>query len=47
MPDALELPLTIPAELGPAAAVVSELRDRVRAVERVLAARVREEAVRA
>ena len=33
MPDALELPLTIPAELGPAAAVVSELRDRVRAVE--------------
>jgi hypothetical protein len=33
MPDALELPLRIPAELGPAAAVVSELRDRVRAVE--------------
>ncbi len=33
MPDALELPLTIPAELGPAAAVVAELRDRVRAVE--------------
>jgi hypothetical protein len=33
MPDALELPLTIPAELGPAAVVVSELRDRVRAVE--------------
>jgi len=33
MPDALELPLTVPAELGPAAAVVSELRDRVRAVE--------------
>ncbi len=33
MPDALELPLTIPAELGPAAAVVTELRDRVRAVE--------------
>ena len=33
MPDALELPLTIPAELGPAAAVLSELRDRVRAVE--------------
>jgi len=33
MPDALELPLTLPAELGPAAAVCSELRDRVRAVE--------------
>ena len=33
MPDVLELPLTIPAELGLAAAVVSELRDRVRAVE--------------
>ena len=33
MPDALELPLTIPAELGPAPAVRSELRDRVRAVE--------------
>jgi hypothetical protein len=33
MPDALELPLTLPAELGPAAAVLSELRDRVRAVE--------------
>jgi REP-associated tyrosine transposase len=33
MPDALELPLTIPAELGPAAAVISELRDRVRAIE--------------
>jgi hypothetical protein len=33
MPDALELPLTIPAEFGPAAAVCSELRDRVRAVE--------------
>ena len=33
MPDALELPLTLPAELGPAAAVISELRDRVRAVE--------------
>jgi hypothetical protein len=33
MPDALELPLTLPAELGPAAAVRSELRDRVRAVE--------------
>ena len=33
MPDALELPLTIPAELGPAALVLSELRDRVRTVE--------------
>jgi hypothetical protein len=33
MPDALELPLTIPAELGPAADVLSELRERVRAVE--------------
>ena len=33
MPDMLELPLTIPAELGPIAAVISELRDRVRAVE--------------
>jgi len=33
MPDALDLPLTIPAELGPAAAVIAELRDRVRAVE--------------
>jgi hypothetical protein len=29
MPDVLELPLTIPAELGPAAAVLSELGDRV------------------
>jgi hypothetical protein len=33
MPDRLELPLTLPAELGSAAVVVSELRDRVRAVE--------------
>jgi hypothetical protein len=33
MPDALELPLTLPAELGPAAEVLSELRDRVRAIE--------------
>jgi len=33
MPDALELPLTIPAELGPAAELLSELRERVRAVE--------------
>jgi hypothetical protein len=33
MPDVLELPLTLPAELGPDAAVLAELRDRVRAVE--------------
>jgi hypothetical protein len=33
MPDALELPLTIPAELGPAVEVLAELRERVRAVE--------------
>jgi len=33
MPDVLELPLTIPAEFGPAAEVLAELRDRVRAVE--------------
>jgi hypothetical protein len=33
MPDALELPLTLPAELGPTAAVCSELRDRIRAIE--------------
>jgi REP element-mobilizing transposase RayT len=33
MPDALELSLPIPAELGPTAEVLSELRDRVRAVE--------------
>jgi hypothetical protein len=33
MPDTLELPLTIPAELGRAAEVLSELRDRVHAVE--------------
>jgi REP element-mobilizing transposase RayT len=33
MPDAVELPLTIPPELGPAAEVLSELRERVRAVE--------------
>lgn len=32
MPDALELPLTLPAELGSATAVRSELRDRVPAV---------------
>ena len=29
MPETLELALTIPAELGPAAAVISELRTRV------------------
>jgi hypothetical protein len=33
MPDVLELPLTLPAELGAVAAVLSELRDRVHAVE--------------
>ena len=33
MPDALELPLTIPAELRPAADLLSELLDRVHAVE--------------
>jgi putative transposase len=33
MPDTAELVLTLPAELGPADAVLAELRDRVRAVE--------------
>lgn len=33
MPDELEMPLTIPPELGPAAEVLSELRDRVRSLE--------------
>jgi len=33
MPDALEMPLAIPPELGPAAELLAELRDRVRAVE--------------
>jgi REP-associated tyrosine transposase len=33
MPEALEMSLTIPSELGPAAEVVSELRDRVQALE--------------
>jgi hypothetical protein len=33
MPEAVELRLAIPAELGPEAAVLAELRDRVRAVE--------------
>jgi len=32
MPDALDLPLTISAELGSAAAVVAELRDRLPAI---------------
>jgi putative transposase len=34
MPDAVEMTLTIPPELGPADAVLAELRDRVQAVER-------------
>src|ERR1043166_4313811 len=33
MPDVLELPLTLPPELGPSAEVLAELRDRVQAVE--------------
>jgi REP element-mobilizing transposase RayT len=33
MPEVVEMRLTIPPELGPAAAVLAELRDRVRAVE--------------
>jgi len=33
MPDELEMPLTIPSELGPAAEVLSELRDRVHRLE--------------
>jgi putative transposase len=33
MPDVLELPLTVPTELGPPAVVLAELRNRVRAVE--------------
>ena len=33
MPDALELALTIPPELGPAATLLTELRDRVRTIE--------------
>jgi hypothetical protein len=33
MPDAVELALTVPPELGPADAVLAELRDRVHAVE--------------
>jgi REP element-mobilizing transposase RayT len=38
MPEALEMPVTIPPELGCAADVVSELRARVRAVEEERAA---------
>jgi hypothetical protein len=33
MPEALEMSLTIPCELGPAAEVLAELHERVRAVE--------------
>jgi putative transposase len=33
MPDAVELALNLPSELGPAGAVLAELRDRVRMVE--------------
>ena len=33
MADALEMPLSIPSELGPPAVVISELRERVRAAE--------------
>jgi hypothetical protein len=33
MPETVEMPLTIPPELGPAADVLAELRERVRAVE--------------
>jgi len=33
MPDEVELSLTIPPELGPAAEVIAELRDRVRRLE--------------
>jgi len=38
MPDALEIALTIPAELGSTAEMLSELRDRVRRVEEERAA---------
>jgi putative transposase len=38
MPEAVELALTLPLELGPADAVLAELRDRVRAVELARAA---------
>jgi hypothetical protein len=33
MSNALEMPLTVPPELGPSGAVLAELRERVRAVE--------------
>jgi hypothetical protein len=33
MPEALEIPLTIPPELGPAAELLTQLRDRVRDLE--------------
>jgi hypothetical protein len=33
MPEVIEMPLTLPAELGEAAAVLSEVLERVRAVE--------------
>ncbi|HEX2689474.1 MAG TPA: hypothetical protein VHN14_22790 [Kofleriaceae bacterium] len=33
MPDALEMSLTIPSELGPKPALLSELRERVRTVQ--------------
>jgi putative transposase len=38
MPEAVELALTLPSELGPADAVLAELRDRVHAVELARAA---------
>jgi len=34
MPDEVELSLTIPPELGPAAEVIAELHDRVRGLEK-------------
>jgi len=37
MPESVELPLTIPAELGPAGEVLAELRHRVAAAETALA----------
>jgi putative transposase len=38
MPEAVELPLTIPCELGPEAEVLAELRQRVGAMEAAIAA---------
>jgi capsule polysaccharide export protein KpsE/RkpR len=38
MPETIELPLTLPPELGPRAAVLAELRARVEAVEAEFAA---------